>query len=85
MKALSERLKSKGGIEGNLVGEGLTLGGITVISPTGEELYTYREETGKEIPRDEIAAALDKLVEMQGMDGVVTPTSQGASTEVAAQ
>jgi len=85
LKALGERLKAKGNIEGNLVGEGLTLGGIMVISPSGEELYTYREVTGQEIPKDEIAAALDKLVEMQGMAGVVTPASQGASTEVAAQ
>lgn len=67
------------------MGEGLTLGGIMVISPSGEELYTYREVTGQEIPKDEIAAALDKLVEMQGMAGVVTPASQGASTEMVAQ
>ena len=83
LKALGARLKAKGGgIEGNLVGEGLTLGGIMVISPSSEVLYTYREVTGQEIPRDEIAAALDQLVELQG---VVNPVSQGASNDVAAQ
>lgn len=83
LKALGARLKAKGGgIEGNLVGEGLTLGGIMVISPSSEVLYTYREVTGQEIPRDEIAAALDQLVELQG---VVNPVSQGASNDAAAQ
>lgn len=76
-KALGQRLKAKGGIEGNMVGEGVTLGGILVVSQSGELLYRYDEDTGQEIPRDAIAAALSQLE--QGMTGVVQPTAQGTS------
>ena len=67
-KALGERLKAKGpegGIQGNLVGEGLTLGGILVVGPDDEVIYQYAEETGQEIPTGEIAAALAKLTAAQ--------------------
>ena len=64
IRALGKRLKAKGpegGIQGNLVGEGLTLGGILVVGPENEVIYQYKEETGQEIPIEEIAAALAKL------------------------
>ena len=45
-------------LEGNFRGEGLVLGGILVISPKNGVVYTYFEETGKEIPRQEIIDAV---------------------------
>lgn len=79
-KALGRRLKAKGNIEGNMVGEGATLGGILVVNASGELVYRYDEDTGQEIPRDEIEAALSKLE--QGMTGVVQPTSLGRPAQV---
>lgn len=68
LKALGVRLRAKGpegGIEGNLVGDGLTLGGILVLGPQSEVIFQYKEETGQEIPTEEIAAALAKLADTQ--------------------
>ena len=83
-KALGERLKEKK-IDGNMVGDGLTLGGILVIGPKNEVLYQYKEETGKEIPTKEIADALARLADSQGLVGMVQPTGQGAATSTQAQ
>jgi AhpC/TSA antioxidant enzyme len=55
LKSIGERIKAKN-LEGNFRGEGLILGGIVVLK--GDKVvYTYLEDTGKEIPRDEIIAA----------------------------
>jgi len=51
---LGERLKSRG-IEGNMRGDGLTKGGILVISPEDEILYTFPEDPGKGVPEAECA------------------------------
>lgn len=57
-KAIGERIKAKN-LEGNMRGEGLILGGIIVIDPKQKEaVYTYYESTGKEIPNDDIIAAV---------------------------
>lgn len=56
LKGIGERIKEKG-LEGNFRGEGLTLGGIVVIK-RGETKFTYYEESGKEIPREKIIAAV---------------------------
>lgn len=57
MKAIGRRLKSKN-LEGNMVGEGLTLGGIIVFGSDGEPKYAYPEVTGSELEIDDILAAL---------------------------
>ena len=56
-KAIGERIKAKN-LEGNFRGEGLILGGILVVSPSQGVVYTYYEETGKEIPKDDIIDAI---------------------------
>jgi len=55
-KTLGARLKSKK-IEGNYKGEGLTLGGIIVYSPDKGIVYSYKEDTGSEIPSEAIIIA----------------------------
>jgi hypothetical protein len=55
-KEIGERIKAKK-LEGNYKGEGLTLGGILVVKK-GEVVYKYAEETGSEIPTEEIARAV---------------------------
>lgn len=60
LQKVGERLKAKDVVQ-NMVGEGLTLGGILVIDPSGKVLFTYRENTGREIPSAEISAALSAL------------------------
>ena len=58
LKDIGIRMKDKG-IEGNFAGNGLVLGGVFVIDTDAEAItYTYKEATGKEIPRDEIADAV---------------------------
>mmetsp|Transcript_11779 Transcript_11779/g.39819 ORF Transcript_11779/g.39819 Transcript_11779/m.39819 type:complete len:133 (-) Transcript_11779:24-422(-) len=56
-KALGKRLQDKG-IEGNLKGEGLLQGGVFVLHPARGVLYSYQEETGKELPLDDIRDAV---------------------------
>ena len=61
--SLGARLKDKG-VEGNMKGDGLVQGGIVVLGPAPEcaVLYTYYEETGKQIPVLELDAAIAKAV-----------------------
>lgn len=63
MQSLAARLKDKG-VEGNMKGDGLVQGGIVVLGPAPEcaVLYTYYEETGKQIPVLELDAAIAKAV-----------------------
>jgi len=60
VKSLGERIRAKN-IEGNLVGEGNLQGGVLVVSPKGDVLFSYQEKTGSVIPKDDIAAAIDSL------------------------
>lgn len=58
LKSIGTRIKEKG-LEGNMRGEGLVLGGIVVVDTAKSAVkFTYCEETGKEIPKDAIAAAV---------------------------
>lgn len=56
-KDMNARLKEKN-LEGNLTGEGLVQGGIIVFGKDGKAKYAYEEETGKEVPMDDIVSAL---------------------------
>ena len=56
-KEMNVRLKEKN-LEGNLTGEGLVQGGIIIFGKDGKAKYAYEEETGKEVPMDDIVAAL---------------------------
>ncbi|KAL7525451.1 hypothetical protein ACHAXR_002885, partial [Thalassiosira sp. AJA248-18] len=57
IRGVSKRL-SKKNISGNMKGEGLVQGGIIIFDKTGKARYAYREETGLEIPVDDIIAAV---------------------------
>mmetsp|Transcript_16715 Transcript_16715/g.21472 ORF Transcript_16715/g.21472 Transcript_16715/m.21472 type:complete len:138 (+) Transcript_16715:308-721(+) len=59
-KAIGERIKEKN-LEGNMRGEGLTLGGVIVYSPSKGVVYEYKEVTGKELPVEEISKAAKSL------------------------
>jgi len=54
--ALTNRLKAKA-VDGNLKGEGLLKGGVLVVHPTRGVIYRHEENTGSEMPYDEIIAA----------------------------
>ena len=43
-------------IEGNMVGEGLILGGVLVVDRTGRVTYSYPEQTGSPAPVEAIEA-----------------------------
>lgn len=51
MKEMGERMKAKN-IEGNMVGDGLTKGGVLCIAPSGKIEYIFREDPGKGIPQE---------------------------------
>jgi len=55
-RAITKRLKGKS-IDGNLTGEGMIKGGVILFDKNGEVKYAYQEETGSELPLDDIAAA----------------------------
>jgi len=59
-KDTSKRLKEKQ-LEGNLVGEGMVQGGIIIFGKDGTAKYAYEEETGSEVPIDDIVAALNSV------------------------
>jgi hypothetical protein len=60
----SERCDTKG-ITGNLVGEGLKLGGVWAVSPTGGIVYEHKESTWGDIVEgsglDELKAAVSSF------------------------
>ena len=56
-RKLSKRLKRKN-ISGNMKGDGIVQGGIIIFNNNGEAMYAYREETGSEVPIDDIIAAV---------------------------
>eukprot|EP00747_Dinoflagellata_sp_TGD_P189768 gnl/TRDRNA2_/TRDRNA2_50509_c0_seq1.p2 gnl/TRDRNA2_/TRDRNA2_50509_c0~~gnl/TRDRNA2_/TRDRNA2_50509_c0_seq1.p2 ORF type:complete len:119 (-),score=27.82 gnl/TRDRNA2_/TRDRNA2_50509_c0_seq1:33-389(-) len=55
---IGERTKAKG-VEGNMVGDGLTKGGVVVMDPKGNPLYKFEEQSGKGIPADSVAKIVD--------------------------
>ena len=53
-------------IDGNLNGEGLTLGGVLVLAPgNAGVVYTYLEKTGEALPISEIQQAVSQVVAMR--------------------
>ena len=60
LKAVGARMKEKN-IEGNMVGEGLILGGVLVVDRTGRVTYSYPEQTGSPAPVEAIEEALGAL------------------------
>lgn len=63
IRNMMKRLKSKN-ISGNLKGEGLVQGGIIIFDKNGKARYAYREETGFEVPVEDIIAAV-KMVKTE--------------------
>jgi len=57
IKEMNARLKARN-IEGNLVGEGITQGGVIVFDGEGKVRYAYLEETGSELPVVDILSAV---------------------------
>jgi len=64
----SKRLKEKK-IEGNLVGEGLTTGGLIVFGKDGSPQFMSPEVTGSLINEDDLLAALELVRKGEGKDG----------------
>lgn len=60
VRRIGKRLKAKN-IEGNLVGEGLTKGGVIIFGKDKRAKYAYAEETGEELPLDDILAAVEAV------------------------
>jgi len=57
MKEMNKRLKSKK-VEGNLKGEGIKQGGVIIFDDKGNVKYAYLEETGNEMPINDILSAV---------------------------
>ena len=60
MRNISKRL-SKKNISGNYKGEGIVQGGVIIFDATGKARFAYREETGSEVPVEDIIAVLKEL------------------------
>lgn len=60
IRKVIKRLKEKN-ISGNMVGEGLVQGGIIIFDKNRKARYAYREETGSEVPVDDIVAAVQMV------------------------
>lgn len=64
---MSKRLAGKK-ISGNLVGEGLVQGGILVFDAGGNARYAYLENTGSEVPIDDLLAAVRAVRDSSSTD-----------------
>ena len=60
-KKLGKRLEEKG-VDGNLKGEGVKLGGVLIFNSRGDVVYTHPEVTGKQFPVAEIADVINSIV-----------------------
>lgn len=60
LRNVSKRL-SKKNISGNYKGEGIVQGGVIFFDATGKARFAYREETGSEIPVEDIVAVVREL------------------------
>ena len=60
IRNMYKRLARKN-ISGNMKGEGLVQGGIIIFDKTGTARFAYREETGIEVPIDDIIAVVRHL------------------------
>lgn len=60
MRNMSKRL-SKKNISGNYKGEGIVQGGIIIFDAAGKARFAYREETGSEVPVEDIVAVVNEL------------------------
>lgn len=60
IREVTRRLRGKD-ISGNMKGEGLLQGGIIIFDKDGRARYAYREETGYEVPVDDVAAAAEAV------------------------
>eukprot|EP01082_Thalassiosira_pseudonana_P015436 g14452.t1 g14452 contig9:1860263-1861394(+) len=68
IRNMYKRLARKN-ISGNMKGEGLVQGGIIIFDKTGTARFAYREETGIEVPIDDIIAVVRHLkAEQQGTE-----------------
>ena len=61
-KSMMARMKQNN-IKGNMAGEGITLGGVLVVSESKGIVYSYQEETNSPIPEEQIIAAVRSLEE----------------------
>lgn len=59
---MNKRLKAKN-LSGNLSGEGFLKGGVIIFGKDGKPRFAYEEETGSELPIDDIIAALKSMKE----------------------
>ena len=54
------RLTSKG-VEGNMLGEGFTQGGLIFFGTDGKPKFSYEEETGKDVPIQELVKVINRM------------------------
>lgn len=60
IRDIGKRMTAKN-IEGNMIGEGLLLGGVLVVDKAGKIIYSYQEKTGTPAPVDAVEEALARL------------------------
>jgi len=63
-RKMNNRHKEKN-ISGNLTGEGLIQGGVIIFGKDGKQKYIYQEETGNEMPINDLLAAVNAVKEQQ--------------------
>ena len=56
------RLKQRK-IGGNMIGEGIRQGGVIMFDKDGKQMYAYEEETAKDLPLEDILAAVKAIKE----------------------
>lgn len=61
-KKMMKRINAKG-LSGNLVGEGMVQGGIIVFDKNGQPKFAYEEDTGKEVPVEDLLLAVKAVKE----------------------
>ena len=70
------------GIAGNMVGEGIVLGGVLLISKTKGVIYQYNEQAGLPVPIHDITNAIKQYNESNDPNSVPSMTTSTIGNEV---
>ena len=81
-KTMSERLKKRKDLQGNMAGEGLIQGGILIFDKDGILRFAYEEQVGQELEMNDILAAMKTLSSKNDNNSSEQPIESSSASEL---